>query len=56
MNDDMVVNPPQKPVASNKRISVDSTCELAPMPAITPINRQPMIFDSSVPNGRLSAA
>jgi len=52
----MVVKPPQKPVASNKRISVDSVWVVAAKPAINPISRQPAMFEINVPNGILKTA
>lgn len=48
-----VVNPPQMPVAKNKRHSPKPAC-LAANPITMPMIKQPMMFTVNVANGNLS--
>jgi len=50
-NDDIVVSPPQKPVARNNRASGERSSVPVAIWIIIPMMRQPMTFDRKVPAG-----
>lgn len=52
MNEDMVVSPPQNPVARNSRVSGDSSSEPVAIWIIIPMTRHPTMFDKKVPAGK----